>query len=47
MKFIAETAPGKALDLGCGIGTNAITLAQYGWQATGIDFALKAIRTAS
>jgi 2-polyprenyl-3-methyl-5-hydroxy-6-metoxy-1,4-benzoquinol methylase len=46
MEFIAHTEPGKALDLGCGTGTNAITLARHGWEVTGIDFASKAIRTA-
>jgi len=43
MEFITHTAPGKALDLGCGTGTNAITLARHGWQVTGIDFASNAI----
>jgi 2-polyprenyl-3-methyl-5-hydroxy-6-metoxy-1,4-benzoquinol methylase len=46
MEFIAAAPPGKALDLGCGTGTNAITLARHGWQATGVDFAPKAIRAA-
>jgi 2-polyprenyl-3-methyl-5-hydroxy-6-metoxy-1,4-benzoquinol methylase len=46
MEFIAQTAPGKALDLGCGTGTNAIILARHGWQVTGIDFASNAIRMA-
>jgi 2-polyprenyl-3-methyl-5-hydroxy-6-metoxy-1,4-benzoquinol methylase len=46
MEFIRKTSPGKALDLGCGTGTNAITLASHGWKATGIDFVPKAIRTA-
>jgi cyclopropane fatty-acyl-phospholipid synthase-like methyltransferase len=44
--FIASHAPGKALDLGCGTGTNVITLAKSGWQVTGIDFAPRAIRIA-
>jgi cyclopropane fatty-acyl-phospholipid synthase-like methyltransferase len=35
-------APGRALDIGCGTGTNAITMAQHGWQVTGMDFAVKA-----
>jgi cyclopropane fatty-acyl-phospholipid synthase-like methyltransferase len=46
MEFIATRPPGKALDLGCGTGTNAITLAQNGWQVTGVDFAWSAIRIA-
>ena len=46
MEFLGEHPPGKALDLGCGTGSNAITLAQHGWQATGVDFVPKAIRTA-
>jgi SAM-dependent methyltransferase len=37
----------RALDLGCGTGTNVIYLAQHGWQAVGVDYAGKAIRTAS
>ena len=36
-------APGKALDLGCGTGTNSIYLAQHGWEVTGIDFVPRAI----
>jgi 2-polyprenyl-3-methyl-5-hydroxy-6-metoxy-1,4-benzoquinol methylase len=46
MEFITQTRPGKALDLGCGTGTNAITLARHGWQVAGVDFAPKAIRQA-
>jgi ubiquinone/menaquinone biosynthesis C-methylase UbiE len=46
MAFIENHAPGRALDLGCGTGTNAITLAQHGWQATGVDFVHHAIRQA-
>jgi SAM-dependent methyltransferase len=44
--FIAAHAPGRALDLGCGTGTNVITLAQHGWDVVGIDFAVKAIAQA-
>jgi SAM-dependent methyltransferase len=43
MEFIANSPPGQALDLGCGTGTNVITLAQHGWRTTGIDFSWKAI----
>ncbi len=44
--FIAHHPPGRAIDLGCGTGTNVITLAQHGWQVTGVDFAARAIRLA-
>ena len=37
---------GRALDLGCGTGTNVVYLAQHGWDATGIDFVNKAIKRA-
>jgi len=46
MRFIESNPPGRALDLGCGTGTNVITLAKHGWDATGVDFALTAIRIA-
>jgi SAM-dependent methyltransferase len=39
-------APGRALDLGCGTGTDALYLAGRGWEATGIDFAPEAIAAA-
>src|SRR6267378_7272369 len=39
-------APGIAIDLGCGTGTNSIYLAQHGWDATGIDFVPRAIKAA-
>jgi cyclopropane fatty-acyl-phospholipid synthase-like methyltransferase len=47
MDFIQSHAPGRALDLGCGSGTNVLTLIQHGWQATGVDFVPAAIARAS
>ena len=46
MEFIDKSRPGRALDLGCGTGTNAITLARHGWKVTGVDFASRAIKLA-
>ncbi len=41
---VASTlTPGRALDLGCGEGGDAIWLAQHGWTATGIDISPTAI----
>lgn len=39
-------APGRALDLGCGGGTQAIYLAQHGWQVTGVDYVDRALERA-
>jgi SAM-dependent methyltransferase len=35
---IGSLSPGRALDLGCGEGRNAIWLAERGWRVTGVDF---------
>ena len=46
LRFLADHPPGRALDLGCGTGTNAITIAQRGWDVIGIDISTRAIREA-
>ncbi len=38
-----KVSPGRALDLGCGTGTNAIYLAQHGFMVTGIDVSHRAV----
>ena len=44
--YIAVHEPGRAIDLGCGTGTNVLRLAKAGWDVSGIDFVPKAIRIA-
>jgi SAM-dependent methyltransferase len=46
MEFIESHPAGCALDLGCGTGTNVVTLAKHGWKVTGVDFAPHAISIA-
>ena len=38
--------PGRALDLGCGSGANALKLAELGWSVVGVDWAENAIELA-
>jgi len=45
-EFIQSHPAGRVIDLGCGTGTNIITLVKAGWQVTGIDFAARAIQLA-
>ena len=44
--FIAAHSPGRALDLGCGTGTNIATLAAAGWEVVGVEYVRKAVRAA-
>ena len=39
-------APGRALDVACGSGRNAVWLAARGWQVTGVDFSGVALEQA-
>lgn len=46
IEFIANHHFGMALDLGCGTGTNLLTLAQAGWKVCGVDFVWLAVTKA-
>ena len=43
---VAEISPGRALDLACGEGQNAIWLASLGWDVVGVDYSEVAIAKA-
>lgn len=43
---VASLAPGRALDLGCGEGGDAVWLARAGWQVTGLDISPTAVERA-
>ena len=43
---LGDLRPGRALDLACGEGRNAVWLAERGWQVVGIDFSEVAIERA-
>ena len=47
LDFIEKHKPARAIDIGCGTGTNLITLAKAGWQVTGVDFAPRAVQLAN
>ena len=38
--------PGRAIDLGCGTGTNCKYMLEHGWDVTGVDYIPRAIRAA-
>ncbi|MEV7806859.1 class I SAM-dependent methyltransferase [Microbispora sp. NPDC088329] len=38
--------PGRALELGCGTGTNAVYLARHGWEVVAVDLVERAIEQA-
>ena len=43
----ADLEPGRALDVACGEGRNALWLASRGWQVTAVDFSAEGIATGS
>lgn len=43
LEFLQTRPAGRALDIGCGTGTNLKTFVEHGWQAAGIDFSYSAI----
>ncbi|MFC9913175.1 class I SAM-dependent methyltransferase [Streptomyces sp. NPDC059862] len=43
----ADLEPGRALDLGCGEGGDAIWLASRGWHVTGVDISATALERAA
>lgn len=44
VEAVSGVAPGRALDLACGAGRNALWLARQGWRVVAIDGAHEAIR---
>jgi SAM-dependent methyltransferase len=46
VRIVAELPVGRALDLGCGTGTNLRYLLERGWQADGVDFIAQAVTEA-
>jgi SAM-dependent methyltransferase len=42
-RAVADLPPGRALDLACGEGRNAIWLAEHRWQVTAVDFSQVAL----
>ncbi len=43
---VEQLPRGRALDVGCGTGTNVVYLAEHGFNVTGIDFVPRAIEKA-
>lgn len=45
--IVADLSPGRALDLGCGEGGDAMWLAEHGWQVVGVDISPTALERAA
>lgn len=46
MDRIGELTPGRALDLACGLGQNAIALAERGWKVDAVDVSSRGLEIA-
>ncbi|WP_020661048.1 class I SAM-dependent methyltransferase [Amycolatopsis benzoatilytica] len=46
VELVAAEPAGRALELGCGTGTNAVYLAEHGWDVVAVDFIEEAVRRA-
>lgn len=46
VEFVETHPPRRAIDLGCGTGTNMVYLAKAGWSVTGVDFITRAVKSA-
>jgi SAM-dependent methyltransferase len=47
VQHVTGIEPGRALDIGCGEGADAIWLAEQGWQVTAVDIAQVALERAA
>jgi len=47
VRFTESLPAGTALDLGCGLGSNALWLAQRGWRMTAVDISSNALERAA
>lgn len=47
LSYLDSAPVGRAIDLGCGTGTNAITMAKHGWKVLGVDLSPIAIYRAN
>lgn len=43
VEVAGDLTPGRALDLGCGEGADAVWLAEHGWQVTAVDISATAL----
>jgi len=46
IREIANRPAGRAIDIGCGTGTNLLYMTKHGWEVTGVDFIPRAVAKA-